>query len=284
MRVLAIGDFHGKAPTFLPRVIKKENPDLIVSPGDFCAFYERALFFKYSYENQLPLELFIGNKRAIEYTKRDIASGRKVIRYLKKVNIPVITVMGNVDPAKYGDIGSVMERESKIFRKYKLHQLFKKEEGKNFKIIDFQAKNLKDYVFIGSHKGSYPGYLPKRKSWSDHKKKYQEYKKKLAKLFSKNRGKPIIFLSHNTPYNTSLDLVRDKKAHKRALLTHKGSFLTKEMIKKYQPLLCICGHMHENQGMQKIGKTLVINPGAACDGKYAAITLGNKKIRVKFKR
>jgi Icc-related predicted phosphoesterase len=282
MRVLAIGDFHGKVPTFLPKAIKKEKPDLIVSPGDFCAFYERKLFFKYSYESQLPLELFIGDKKTIEYTKRDNESGRRIIKYLKKLHIPLVTVLGNVDPAGYADISSPMELDSDIFAKYKLHPLFKREENNNFKILEFQSKKFKDFVFIGSHKSSYPGYLPQKK-WKGHKKAYQKYKKKLAKLFSKNQGAHTIFLSHNAPYRI-LDLVRDKKAHKRALMTHKGSFLTREIIKKYNPLLCICGHMHENQGKAKLGKTLVVNPGAACDGKYALIDINRNKINVRFKR
>ena len=39
--------------------------------------------------------------------------------------------------------------------------------------------------------------------------------------------------------------------------------------------------MHENQGRCKIGKTLVINPGAAQNGKAAIIDFDEKKGEVK---
>jgi Icc-related predicted phosphoesterase len=41
--------------------------------------------------------------------------------------------------------------------------------------------------------------------------------------------------------------------------------------------------MHENPGKDKIGKTLIINPGYAYDGRYAIIDLKGKKIKsIKF--
>ncbi len=51
-------------------------------------------------------------------------------------------------------------------------------------------------------------------------------------------------------------------------------------IKKYKPALVVCGHMHENQGTCKIGKTIVINPGAALEGKAAMINFDEKKGKV----
>ena len=38
MKLLAIGDFHGKFPKKLRNKIKSENPDLILSLGDFIPF------------------------------------------------------------------------------------------------------------------------------------------------------------------------------------------------------------------------------------------------------
>ncbi len=35
----------------------------------------------------------------------------------------------------------------------------------------------------------------------------------------------------------------------------------------------ICGHIHEAKGIDKIGNTLIINPGAARDGHYATIEI-----------
>ena len=41
-----------------------------------------------------------------------------------------------------------------------------------------------------------------------------------------------------------------------------GSESAQNAIKKYQPLLDLCGHVHESRGACKIGRTLVINPGS----------------------
>lgn len=43
MKILAIGDFHGKFPEKLKKKIGKEKPDLIVSIGDYIPFYYRKL-------------------------------------------------------------------------------------------------------------------------------------------------------------------------------------------------------------------------------------------------
>ena len=269
MKILAIGDLHGKIPHFVEKAIWKEKPDLIVSVGDFCAFYERKLFFKHSYLSKEPLEKFIGKKKAREFARRDINSGLGIINFLKKFKIPVIAVSGNADPTKYDEIYNkkiAKTHDSDTFDKYYSKNLVKNTE--NFKIIDFQAVKFQDFVFIGSHKSSYPGYLPKPK-WKKNRKPYLKYKKKLEKLFNKHKGQKIIFLSHNVPYFV-LDKIREKTAHKKAKGKHYGSYLTREMIKKYQPLICLAGHIHENRGMKKLGKTKVYNLGF---NKYTIINI-----------
>ena len=40
---------------------------------------------------------------------------------------------------------------------------------------------------------------------------------------------------------------------------HVGSKFVLNLIKKYQPKYCICGHIHEAFGKAKIGNTIVIN-------------------------
>ncbi len=196
MKILALGDFHGKIPFFIKKVIKKQKPDLIISVGDFCAFYERKLFFKHSYISKEPLEKFIGKRKAREFAKKDINSGLKIINYLKKFKIPVIAISGNTDPAKYDDIyvkKYAKTHESDTYDKYYKKNLV--ENTEKFKIIDFQAVKFKDFIFIGSHKSSYPGYLPRPK-WKKHKKPHSKYKKKLEKLFKKHKNqKNYLFIS-----------------------------------------------------------------------------------------
>jgi Icc-related predicted phosphoesterase len=61
------------------------------------------------------------------------------------------------------------------------------------------------------------------------------------------------------------DSVYPPKAFKvggQAELIGAGSESVHTAIKTYQPLLDLCGHVHESRGTTKIGRTLVINPGS----------------------
>ena len=41
-----------------------------------------------------------------------------------------------------------------------------------------------------------------------------------------------------------------------------GSTAVRTVVEKYQPMLQLCGHIHESRGLVKVGKTTVINPGS----------------------
>jgi Icc-related predicted phosphoesterase len=281
LKILAIGDFHGKIPLFLPRVIKKERPDLIISIGDFCDFSARKIFFKYVYKTDRFMEEVIGKRKTEKYYKKDNESGKKIIGFLKELKIPIIAIMGNTDPSKYNDI-STNGKIADLYKKYYLTPMFKRYEDKNFKIIDMNSAKFQDFVFIGTHKSSYQGYIPGKK-WPEHKKQYLNYKQKLEKIFKKYKKEKIILLSHNVPFKI-LDKIKTKNAEAKKDI-HKGSFLTRTLIKKFQPLICISGHMHENQGTAKLGKTLVVNTGSAMEKKLAIISIYEKnKIKVRLLR
>jgi len=114
------------------------------------------------------------------------------------------------------------------------------------------------------------------------RKYYLKLLKKYDKLFRSaiNRKKPIIFLSHNVPFNTPLDKIINKDSPRHGY--HYGSLIAREMIEKYQPLVCIGGHMHEHFGKCKIGKTICINAGF---GSYVNVWLelsGNKIKKLEF--
>lgn len=41
-----------------------------------------------------------------------------------------------------------------------------------------------------------------------------------------------------------------------------GSHAVRQLILEWQPLLALCGHVHESKGAVKLGRTLVVNPGS----------------------
>jgi len=83
-------------------------------------------------------------------------------------------------------------------------------------------------------------------------------------------------LTHNSPYNTKLDLIKDKKAHKLARGKHYGSYLERLMINRFKPNLVLCGHIHENFGIDKLGKSTLVNVGSTREGKLLLLILMRK--------
>ena len=79
-----------------------------------------------------------------------------------------------------------------------------------------------------------------------------------------------ILLCHQPPYKI-LDTVGFKEAPKSWLGKHAGSKVILDYVKKKQPKLVLCGHIHEAKGMKKIGKTKVYNLG--CSGSYQVIDI-----------
>jgi hypothetical protein len=76
---------------------------------------------------------------------------------------------------------------------------------------------------------------------------------------------PLIFVSHAPPFNSEADKLRNGK--------HVGSKAVRKFVDTYQPIVTICGHIHESQSIAMVGKTLIVNPGEARTGFGAVITL-----------
>ncbi|MBO3799601.1 MAG: metallophosphoesterase family protein [Candidatus Brockarchaeota archaeon] len=75
-------------------------------------------------------------------------------------------------------------------------------------------------------------------------------------ILSEFKGsKNLILLSHSPPFNTTLDSTFSGE--------HVGSLELRKFIEEEAPIICLCGHVHERAGLsEKIGNTLVVNPGA----------------------
>jgi Icc-related predicted phosphoesterase len=83
----------------------------------------------------------------------------------------------------------------------------------------------------------------------------------------------IVLLTHAPPHGARDELP----------FGHVGSKAIKEFLDRVD--LIVCGHIHEAKGMEKVGKTVVVNPGEACKGSCALITIKeteNKPIEVEF--
>lgn len=277
MKLLVIGDFHGKFPVKLKREAKKV--DLVVSVGDYLPFHYRKLWFKHCYGKDVDLDEIIGKRKYNQLIKEDLRRGEKVLKELNKLKVPVFTVLGNIDYPQVDDSSdeeSITKRIGKKYwkegeeRKNDVIKLLKKY--KNIKRFDYSFFKFGGFVFIGARGHSFPGSVKS--------KGYKKYRKKLDNLFKRFKKEKIIFITHLMPQG-KLDKITSKDADKKVKGEHYGSKMFKRIINKYQPLLFAGGHFHENQGRAKLGKTIVLNTGGAYENKGIVVDIDEEKGKVK---
>jgi hypothetical protein len=301
MKILAIGDFHGTFQNKFYKIIDKEKVDAVISLGDYPPFHYRKLWFKHCYGKDVQLWEVIGKKKNKELVKEDLRRTEKALKSLNELHIPVFTVLGNIDypPDDVTDFWN--EKKHKIpkwDRKEPFLSMLKKY--KNIQRFDYSYAKFGNYVLIGMRGHSMPG---KVKS-----KAFRKHKKILDKIFYKfrkeNKESKVIFVSHNIANKTKLDMIsikalnfaikNYKRDNKNAKIKggrygskdrHYGSKMARKIIDQYHPVLSLGGHIHEGMGKQRLGRTMLVNPGSAHEGQAAVIELDEGKVKsVKFIR
>jgi len=282
MKILVVGDFHGRFPKKFEQIIKKENVDLVISLGDFAPFHYRELWFEHCYGKDVELWEVIGKKKYKELVMKDLAAAERVLKVLDKLPVPVYTVMGNIDWGSPDDVSDVDNKLERSMPNWDRRDTLAKrmEKYKNIMRFDYKALKSGDYVFVGMRGHSFPGHVQS--------KGFRKHKKTLETLFKKykkeNKEGKLIFVSHVVPYNTKLDKI-GMKAHKKVRGKHYGSKLARRIINQFHPAMFFGGHIHETAGKQKLGNTLMINPGSAHEGKFVIVDLEGEKIKdIRFLR
>jgi Icc-related predicted phosphoesterase len=72
---------------------------------------------------------------------------------------------------------------------------------------------------------------------------------------------PIVLLTHAPPQGACDEIP----------CGHVGSTAIQKFLERVD--LIVCGHIHEARGIEKVGKTTVVNPGEACKGSCALISI-----------
>ncbi|MEM2808980.1 MAG: metallophosphoesterase family protein [Candidatus Methanomethylicia archaeon] len=94
-----------------------------------------------------------------------------------------------------------------------------------------------------------------------------------GKLLNENLKNNVILVTHNPPYNTNAD--------KTSFNEHIGSKSIRLIIEKMEPILNVCGHVHEARSIDNINKTIIVNPGPLMHGYYSEIEIG-KNVEAKL--
>ncbi len=169
--------------------------------------------------------------------RTDIAA---IIGELSSLNRNILAVSGNCDNP---DVQDYLEGEG-----LSLHG----------KTIDFGGCRL---AGLG---GSLPCPFPTRQEFKD-----ELFASLLGDIASDPgfSGQNLILVSHQPPYGT--------KADRMIMGFHVGSRSIREFIETHQPLACFTGHIHEGRSVDYIGRTAIVNPGAAFKNNYALAVTGN---------
>lgn len=276
MKFLILGDLHGAMPK-----IHFKQFDAIIAIGDFCSTPMRQYMFQAITERQKDPNSKIqwyditGKKKAKELINEGLKAGRDILVFLNSLKVPAYIVPGN------GDYTSVSDSKWDFYRQNHFNKLI--EGLENIINIHLKIKNVDDSQIIGygiSSGPELPQYEEDKKILSKEKinlmkREYESNTKKLTGLFEKAK-KPVIFLSHNVPFNIDVDMILNPESPRNGW--HYGSLIAREMIEKYQPLICIGGHMHEHFGKCMLGKTVVVNAGFGPD-KNILLEVEGKKIK-----
>ncbi len=210
-------------PKILIKLLKKNKIDLIICVGDIPPVPSAFRKGKIDYFPK-------------EFLKKSDKLFKDIVKKLCSYKKPVLILRGNMYLT-----GSRNKLTKNIFSSHE--NLFYKKTGK----LNFAGWNF--ILFDMSFKSH---MYKKPDSWM--KKQYKLNKPRETKLNQLLKGKNnVVIISHAPPFGY-LDKTK---------FGHRGSKILLRAIKIYKPELVLCGHIHEQRGMRKLGKTEVYNLGVA---------------------
>lgn len=302
MKILIIGDLHGRIPK-----IHFNDFDCIIQVGDVCDDSKIGPLYKKYFELlnknkdlDFSLDEFfiqeVGKRKFRQYEKQSLEKGHEILKYLDCFGKPIFMVAGNWDQS-YGvsrikDLDKSDYNYRKAFYDWYLGDKINPKLTKGLKNIkDCMHRNFEffgiNFIGYGLSSGDNMKKKGNSKNLNVSKEEFAKLKSFQNKIFNKlsfaykkrNKKFPTIFISHNIPYNTKLDIGKDKNSY--AYKKHLGSWIARKFCEEYQPLLCIGGHVHEGKGKDKIKKTILINPGF---GKDAQVLIDLDKEKGKIRK
>jgi len=253
MRILAIGDPHGNLAKVKRIPIK--NIDLILLTGDLGKSdrMRKLAFDRINRERRgLPPKEPTANQQRLAHMEA-YTSSMRIVRYLSKY-APVMTIFGNVES------NNAQTRKLSKEIGYNL-PLLATDLKKHCRVIN-NTLARHQHVRIGGLQYFVDDNWVQEFKPTQYRKKLNQAKKATAKAKKIMRRFTDIdmLVCHQPPYGI-LDKVTSTLAPKHWRGKHAGSKAILAFIKKQQPKYVLCGHIHEGEGMKKVGKTTVYNLG-----------------------
>jgi Icc-related predicted phosphoesterase len=242
MRIFAISDFHGAIEILddLKKMVVEVNPNLIVFTGDVVKGYARG-------DEWLDA---ISQKRTPDRTKEsikqeaeeDLKLYEEFYGSLNDLNIPVVTIPGNMDAP-----------EERFFSQVLNFTLY----SDNIHVVQESLVKVEKYI-IGGFGGEITESSKETFFVLQYPRKEVEFGIRRIKFI---KGAKIL-LFHTPPVGNVVDMEDN---------THRGTSVVNDIIKEIKPALVFCGHAHKAKGYEMVSNTLVINPGALKKGNFAIV-------------
>ncbi len=127
---------------------------------------------------------------------------------------------------------------------------------------------LKSFDFVGFGGGTTPFDTPFEPSDEE---RGQVLKTLLQRTSAPNR----VIVSHHPPKNTLIDRTSDGE--------QVGSESLRNIVETENVQMVLSGHIHEAAGEDQLGDTVMVNPGAVQDGRYALLDVSDGEVAVELK-
>lgn len=281
MRFVVIGDLHGQMPN-----VYYGNLDLLLSVGDFCANISnlREMMFKEISEKMKNPKItthwydMMGRSNARKALQQLFSEGRKALEKLNSFGLPAYVVPGNWDQTPEDSQWAYLKSD---------HFRGLTKGLKNIINVHEKRVDIGEYQLIGYGVSSGPE-IPRhkedlavisKKALAKRKQYYKTEYAKLSRLFD-GATKPVLFLTHNVPFGTSIDQINNKDSPRNGY--HYGSLIVRDLVEKYKPVLAIGGHMHEHFASAHLGKTTCINAGFGGMRNVLVELYGEKVLNTEF--
>ncbi len=169
-----------------------------------------------------------------------VEDAEKILAPLTALGLPVLFVAGNCDPSQLA--------EAQIKGAVNLHE---------------QCHGLGTVSFLGL------GAAPSSRFYSWFEMSETKILNALMQTADRcSEGKSLVVVSHTPPKGTKVD---------RAFSAiHAGSASLRTFVEERKPSIVFCGHIHEAKGVDRIGDTIIVNPGPVRHGNCAIANLGDE--------
>ncbi|ADK82247.1 metallophosphoesterase family protein [Sediminispirochaeta smaragdinae] len=132
------------------------------------------------------------------------------------------------------------------------------------------SRDFSGIRFVGLG-GSLPGPLETPSTMDE-----EALNRELSSISLPQDGMPLIFVSHQPPHGSCADRAMKMK--------HVGSTSVARWSEAVAPIAHLCGHIHESACVGRIGRTVLVNPGAFKDGRYAVVRIAGGVAEAELRR